>query len=233
MFELWPQLVARFVKSGWQALVAASAAWGWLIILALNLWPAHEAALDQLLGEGQGAVYVWCFFWDAYFAIFALFFVFGVFHDSIQHPFIMPLARWICSRYPGFEAFRAREPESASSKEYVLAIMLNFAGIATLAARFVIVRHSNWFGDSSLSPTELPWLVHPIGVILDLAIVLYLTTVLFRRYKLDAENVPIGTRSADQYVRDVNRRIFREMLPMLGLGIIVPALEVSLNLWLY
>lgn len=153
---------------------------------------------------------------------------------------IIPLARRICSRYPGFQAFRTREPESASITVDLLASMLGFAGIATLAARFIIIFGlANWFGDSSSSPTGLPWLVYPIGLILDLALVLYLTTVLFRRYELEpdlAENMPFKTliaRNVERFLRNENRGVFRVMLPMLGLGIIVPALEVSLNLWLY
>lgn len=204
--------------------------WDWSFGLLLNLQLATPA-LDRSLGEGQGDVYVQCFFWGACFAVFL---AFGVFRDRTPH-----LASWICSRYPEFAAYRAREPELASSMEGVLRSTLFLAGVATLVGRYFFLLMLSglafWFGDSSLSPTELPWLVQLIGVVLDLAIVLYIMTVLFRRYDLEPtlaeDSMPI--MDVDQYIRDENRRTFRELLAILGICITVPALEVLLTLYLF
>ena len=120
--------------------------------------------------------------------------------------------------------------------EATLAPLLSIAGTVTLMGRgFIIYVLTNWFGDSSLSPTELPWLVQLIGAILDLAIVLYLMTLLFRRYDLEPtlaeDSVPI--MDIDQYIRNADRKSRDLMLAILGISITVPALEVLLSLWLF
>ena len=154
-------LLVQVVRKGWQAFLAAGEAGALVSALSINLWPATAAALDQSLGEGQGNVYMQYFYWGAMFAVFL---AFGVFRDRTPHPLGTPLASWICSRYPGFEAFRAREPKLASSMVASLASPLGPTATAALMFRpAVFIGLAFLFGDSSLSPTKHPWLVHPNG----------------------------------------------------------------------